>query len=298
MSCSCLSDTNAVEQHIDLALLVRCQHSNFDKSQNASLLISYLASTASIVSLMESSNFDCFDGSTVAPTHSSSNRSRPPSNMGSSYVTSSTFQSSTWASKTNITSPFSCYSCGSRFHTAKHCDQPKPKRCFNCGDTGHFRRDCRVPESGHAIQSSSYEGDAAIPQSWLGHSSTPKSIFERELGEADYAHLVKEYKAKQPEAPDLIGFNSSPSKSEPSTDEYNPAKYNLPRSTRLDGYKTLYSGVVQGGPVDCHDLYSEENLLDRVDDEQKPDVTVTLQRKRKGRKGRSSTYDLTPLLSY
>ena len=103
---------------------------------------------------------------------------------------------------------------------------------------------------------------------------------------------------------DLIDLDSNASND--SSDEYNPKKY-LSSNTSTINETQLFSKVVQGHsiklPEDLPLHLSEPSLIDdddtRIEDEGKEHtVQVELHRKRKGKKGRSSTYDLTPFLSY
>ena len=105
--------------------------------------------------------------------------------------------------------------------------------------------------------------------------------------------------------PDLIDLSSEPS--ETSSEDYDPAK-SIAKVAPVPMNKQLYSKVIEGCSVktqyDPVVELAEPTLLDQIDEEQVKQedgdrrIEVTLHRKRKGRKGRSTTYDLTPFLSY
>ena len=105
--------------------------------------------------------------------------------------------------------------------------------------------------------------------------------------------------------PNLIDLSSVAS--ENTSVDYDPAKF-LADFAPLPVNKQLYSLVTQGYSADLPKEIpvelAEPSVIDRIDEqpveEEDPGkrISVALVKKRKGRKGRSTTYDLTPFLSY
>ena len=219
--------------------------------------------------------------------------------------------------QTNLTSNLGymafCYNCGEDGHLSRYCKAPK--KCFKCGGPGHVIKYCKdrlamAPERGSRV------GRDGAQSRKLGQQKEikVKSIFDRDYG--DTVAAMNETKTCEAEAeagekvyavdtPDLIDLSSEPSES--SSDDYDPAKYNAGVAP-LHMSRQLYSKVTEGYSVkpqyDPVVELAEPSLLDQFDKEQvkrenaEGRVEVTLCRKRKGRKGRSTTYDLTPFLSY
>jgi hypothetical protein len=118
-----------------------------------------------------------------------------------------------------------------------------------------------------------------------------------------------------PAAEDLLSFTPSPPP-EPAEDPngiYNPrCLARVPPSNRLNGYQRQYSDVVAAREAkkkqvdEAYLAAQKSSILDQVGEEEMANeqealehtIGVTLERRRKGRRGRGATYDLTPFLNY
>ena len=220
----------------------------------------------------------------------------------SSYYTSQT---------SNLSRMTLCYNCGEDDHLARTCKAPK--KCFKCGQPGHSIKYCTTRLAGPP-GGGGRSGRGGAQSRKLGHQKEAKvkSIFDIEYG--DMVAAMKEAKTQEAGAgkkvqavdiPDLIDLSSEPS--ETSSDNYDPTK-STAKVAPLHMSKQLYSKVIEGYSIKPQydpvvDLVAP-TLLDQIDEEQVKQkdaegrVEVMLHRKRKGRKGRSTAYDLTPFLSY
>jgi hypothetical protein len=118
-----------------------------------------------------------------------------------------------------------------------------------------------------------------------------------------------------PAAEDLLSFTPSPPP-EPAEDPngiYDPrCLARVPPSNRLNGYQRQYSDVVAAREAkkkqvdEAYLAAQQSSILDQVGEEEMANeqealehtIGVTLERRRKGRRGRGATYDLTPFLTY
>ena len=186
-----------------------------------------------------------------------------------------------------------CYNCGEEGHIQKFCKAIK--KCHFCGKSGHILRDCRSRNIGRFTVISRQE------QRELGNSGWQAEEYSMFDGMDDVhmkAAAVGCQVAGADYTPDLIDLSSETSESE----EYDPAK-SLAKISRIDKSKQLYSLAAQGYTVtqpSTEDTFvqpAEPTLIDQVDENDNM-VTVSVHRKRKGRKRRSATWDLTPFLHY
>ena len=185
-----------------------------------------------------------------------------------------------------------CYNCGEEGHIQKFCKAIK--KCHFCGKPGHILRDCRNRNVGRSTVISRQE------QQKLSNSGWQPEDYSKFDG-MDYVDMkaapVVYQVAGAGYTPNLIDLSSEASEFE----EYDPAK-SLAKISRIDKSKQLYSLAAQGYTVtqpteNTFVQPAEPTLIDQVDEDDNM-VTVSVHRKRKGRKGRSATWDLTPFLHY
>jgi Zinc knuckle len=231
---------------------------------------------------------------TMALSESSFNlKVQPGSHTGTSDLTYSTFATSAVNSfNTPDTSAISklCHNCDSAAHQVRHCNQPK--KCFNCGEVGHMMKDCRI-KAQRSHSKLARHGGWGTRSRKEKYTTQPCEGNIQSIFEEGYQELY-ETSTSVKVTPDLIDLSSD--------EEYKPHHGIAPKAA---SNKQLYSNVIQGRRFTLPDEnqpveLAEPTLFDQVTDEQKTEemVSVTLHRKRKGRNGRGSTYDLTPFLAY